>query len=131
MRKGIQTDHQFELSTYCDCAACSELCHYRYGEDDACLLERHEHVLKVKPRILWPQWGEHAREILRQYNESGDSVGGYRDYKFQGPHFVTHYHGNFFLKPYDFAAKYRYSFRVIPDYDFGRLEEPFWIFNVL
>lgn len=38
MRDGIQTDHEFELSPYCDCHSCNELCHFHYGLDDACLL---------------------------------------------------------------------------------------------
>ncbi len=43
MRMEIQIDHQFEPSPYCDCSTCNEYCHYHYGEDDACLLERHMH----------------------------------------------------------------------------------------
>lgn len=44
MRVGTQTDHEFELSPYCDCDSCNELCHFHYGLDDACLLERYEHA---------------------------------------------------------------------------------------
>jgi hypothetical protein len=73
-----------------------------------------------------PPLADQARAILHQFNDLD-----FPDYKFQGPHFVTHYHGDFMMRPYGLAAKYRYSFHVTPDYDFGRLEEPFWIFNVL
>ena len=80
---------------------------------------------------MTPDIADAARAILRQYNESGDSVGGYRGYKFQGPHFVVYNRSDFFLHPYGAYPHHRYSFHVTPDYDFGKLEEPLWIFNVL
>jgi len=43
VREGIQTGHEFETSPYCDCADCNIFCHYHYGAEDACILERHMH----------------------------------------------------------------------------------------
>jgi hypothetical protein len=47
------TNHEFEWSPYCDCQECSELCHYHYGLQDACLREQYEHnsISPVKPII--------------------------------------------------------------------------------
>lgn len=44
----IATDHEFEPSPFCDCSSCQEMCHWHYGQDDACLGERHQHV---KPEL--------------------------------------------------------------------------------
>jgi hypothetical protein len=44
MREGIQTDHEFQTGTYCDCDSCCQLCDYHYGLEDACILERHMHT---------------------------------------------------------------------------------------
>jgi hypothetical protein len=78
---------------------------------------------------MTPDIAEHAREILRQYNEAG--YNSCASLTFHGPHYVTFHQGTFMLRPFGAWAKYRHSFRVTPDYDFGRLEESIWIFNVL
>lgn len=44
MRKGIQTDHEFQTGHYCDCDSCCQLCDYHYGLEDACVLEHHMHA---------------------------------------------------------------------------------------
>lgn len=46
-RDALETDHEFEPSPYCDCQACSELCHHHYGLDDVCMKERHQHQVKL------------------------------------------------------------------------------------
>lgn len=33
-----------------------------------------------RERILWTQWGEHARSILRQYNECHQPYPAFRKY---------------------------------------------------
>jgi hypothetical protein len=75
---------------------------------------------------MTPDIANAARAILRQYNEAD-----YRESAFHGPHFVTYFQGTFLMRPCGAYSHHRYSFLVTPDYDFGRLEEPFWIFNVL
>jgi hypothetical protein len=81
--------------------------------------------MKVKNRILWTQWGEHAREILHQYNEARcDS------YRFHGPHYVTYERGVFMLRPYGPWKRHRYSFECRPDFIPGH-PEPLWTFVVL
>jgi hypothetical protein len=52
MREGVQTDHWFELSPYCDCDDCNVFCHYHYGLEDACLLERYMHQENAKAEFL-------------------------------------------------------------------------------
>ncbi len=42
----VETDHAFTPNPFCDCGPCGELCHYRYGEDDACLKQRRMHLGK-------------------------------------------------------------------------------------
>lgn len=40
----IETDHEFTPSEYCNCDACQEICHWHYGEEDACIKERYMHA---------------------------------------------------------------------------------------
>ena len=78
-----------------------------------------------KDRILWTQWGEHAREILRQYNQLA-----YHSYRFHGPHYVTYQRGDFRLHPFGAYADDRYSFEVRPEFIPGE-PEPLWTFVVM
>ena len=79
-----------------------------------------------RQRILWTQWGEWARSILRQYNAAGHS-----GYKFQGPHYVRYSRGDFRMEPYGRGDEYyRYSFEVRPQFLPGEVE-PLWTFMVI
>jgi len=78
-----------------------------------------------RQRILWTQWGEWARSILRQFNEMNPS-----DYKFQGPHYVIYECGEFRLYPYGDRPDLRYSFGVRPQFLPGEVE-PLWTFMVI
>lgn len=84
--------------------------------------------MKVKDRILWTQWGEHARSILRQYNEAG--YNSCASLTFRGPHYVTYQRGEFRLLPCGPWARYRHSFECRPEFIPGE-PEPFWTFVVL
>jgi hypothetical protein len=72
------------------------------------------------------EWGEHARGILRQYNECN----GYLGPNFWGPHYVVYERGDFFLHPYGDHPNYRYSFECRPEFIPGQAE-PLWTFVVL
>jgi hypothetical protein len=85
-------------------------------------------AIVVKPRILWTQWGEHAREILHQYNEAG--YNSCASLTFRGPHYVTQTKGEFFLRPFGAWTKYRHSFECRPEFIPGE-PEPIWTFIVL
>jgi len=91
--------------------------------------------MKVKDRILWTQWGEHARSILRQYNEAG--YNSCASLTFRGPHYVTYQRGEFRLLPCGPWARYRHSFECRPEFipgcGFGSRSEaePLWTFVVL
>ena len=75
----------------------------------------------------WPQEiADAARAILAQYNAAE-----YGSYRFRGPHYVTWERGEFMMRPYGVYPNSRYSFLVRPGYQFGVLDTPFWIFNVL
>lgn len=74
---------------------------------------------------MTPDIADQARAILRQYNEAD-----YRESNFHGPHYVTYDQGTFLMRPCGAGARYRHSFFVTPDYEFGQLEKPFWIFQV-
>ena len=84
--------------------------------------------MKVKDRILWTQWGEHARSILRQYNEFTDFSGN--SMRFWGPHYVVREQGEFFMRPYGQYADKRYDFHCRPEFIPGA-PEPLWTFVVL
>jgi hypothetical protein len=77
-----------------------------------------------RQRILWTQSGEYARSILRQYN-GADYIG----HRFHGPHYVVYEQGEFTLRPYGFAARWRYSFLCRPQFLPGEIE-PLWTFMV-
>jgi hypothetical protein len=79
----------------------------------------------AKAPVLWTQWGEHARSILRQYNDAY-----YRPFRFHGPHFVTYERGEFKLIPFGAYADDRYSFECRPEFLPG-MEEPLWTFVVM
>jgi len=74
------------------------------------------------------QWAEHARSILRQYNEAG--FNHCASITFHGPHYVTYERGEFRLQPYGSWARYRHSFEVRPEFLPGQ-EEPLWTFMVV
>lgn len=78
----------------------------------------------TRERVLWTQWGEHARSILRQYNQIE-----YWTYRFQGPHYVQYIRGEFRLIPFGAYADDRYSFECRPEFIPG-VEEPLWTFMV-
>jgi hypothetical protein len=84
--------------------------------------------IKVRQRIFWTQWGEWAREILRQYDEAG--YNHCASLPFHGPHYVTYEHGQFYLRPYGAWAEYRYWFECRPEFLPGR-EEALWTFVVM
>lgn len=71
------------------------------------------------------EWGEHAREILRQYNDTG--LNRCASLPFHGPHYVVHIRGDFFLRPFGPWADYRHSFECRPEF----IPEPLWTFAVL
>lgn len=83
---------------------------------------------KIKPRVLWTQWGEHAREILHQYDEAGYNCCA--SIPFHGPHYVTYERGDFKLFPFGPWAEYRHSFECRPEFLPGQAE-PLWIFVVM
>lgn len=82
--------------------------------------------MEIKNRVLWTQWGEYARSILRQYNGQTDYLG----HHFHGPHFVTYKRGEFYLRPFGAYADDRYSFEVRPEFMPGA-PEPLWTFVVM
>lgn len=79
---------------------------------------------EVKQRILRTQWGEHARSILRQFNEAG-----YSDYLFRGPHYVIYDRGEFRLYPFGLRSAWRYSFECRPESSLSETEL-LWTFMV-
>ena len=72
-------------------------------------------------------WADLARQILRQYNEA--LPGCYPSPSFQGPHYVTYDHGEFWLRPYGGWACYRHECECRPE-TVPWQDEPLWTFMV-
>lgn len=79
-----------------------------------------------RERVLWTQWGEHARSILRQYNADCPN----EFFEFRGPHYVVYTQGRFYLYPYGPMANYRRMFECRPEFLPG-VEELLWTFMVM
>ena len=78
-----------------------------------------------RERVLWTQWGEHARSILRQYHETAAPESGW----YGGAYYVTYQQGEFRLCPFGSGVRWRYSFECRPEFIPGQ-EEPLWTFMV-
>lgn len=64
------------------------------------------------------------RDILTQFNEQ--LAQGHDEWRFWGPHYVTHDRGEFTVRPFG-GIKGRYAFEVRPEFIDG---EVLWIFCV-
>ena len=82
-------------------------------------------MIADKPRRS--EWANTARQILRQYNDSG--FNHCASLTFHGPYYVVYYRGEFILRPFGSFAKYRYSFECRPEVVPWQ-DEPLWIFQV-
>jgi hypothetical protein len=82
----------------------------------------------IEPCGFVSYYGDQARQILRQYAEAGFNSCASLTYR--GPHYVIWERGEFYLRPFGPWARYKHSFRCIPEFFPGEAE-PLWCFSVM
>ena len=83
---------------------------------------------ELRKRSIRSLLGEYGRQILHQYNAAG--FNHCVSLTFHGPHYVTYDRGEFYLRPYGLAARWRYSFHCRPE-TVPWQEDLLWTFEVM